>query len=108
MNSKDRNMLIAGGIGALCLGPLGAAAVAWAAHAMTPDDGSDTLTAKDFSVWMGDEFVCAVDPEKMRDAMSSLSSNEQNFDTEACRIGIRWSDDSAEYMSYREFQSVYA
>ncbi len=39
MDNKTRNMLIAGGIGTLALGPLGAAAVAWAAHALTPNDG---------------------------------------------------------------------
>ena len=108
MNSKDRNMLIAGGIGTLCLGPLGAAALAWAAHAFTPDDGSDDLIAKDFSIWEGDEFICAIDPDNIRDAMSKLSANEHQFDPSLIRVGIRWSDDSAEYMSYNEFQTVFA
>ena len=102
MNTKTRNTLIAGAIGTLCLGPLGAAGVAWAANHFTPED---EVTSVDFSVWHGDQLMKVIPTaDELRNILRVMKANESNFDPSITRIGVAWSDDTVEYFTYQEAQ----
>ena len=104
MDKKTRNMLIAGTVGTLCLGPLGAAAVAWGAHHFTSDE---EITAIDFSVWDGDKLVGCVNPSKIQNTLHMMKIND-HLDLSQIRIGVRWSDDSVEYFTLAEAQEQFS
>ena len=98
MANQVRNTLIAGTVASLFLGPLGALAVGAVASQMSKDE---ELTAKEFAIWDGDQLVGVVEVDRIKNVLNTMN-NQKSIDLSGIRVGVRWSDDSAEYFTLEE------
>lgn len=117
---KGRNSIIAGLVGSVVLGPVGAAAAVWAAHATTKEDEYDNYEDQEmnpniveFSVWSdnGRKLEGVVDKENIRNILQKLKYELSAGALEEILIGCRWGtgddSDKAQYMKFDHAYHLY-
>ena len=106
MANQVRNTLIAGTVASLFLGPLGALAVGAVASQMSKDEEATELTIKEFSIWNDDQLIGVVEVDRIQNVLNTMN-NQKSIDLSGIRVGVRLSNDSAQYYTLEEATALF-